>query len=115
MDTAIATGCWALLEFLEEEDGLSLFSGGVVGRLLIAGESAGIITIAPVQALIPCDSQGRPLEQIINNSNRQQLLPELTVNHYFSAKACTGRFLGGMSGDRTKLQNTMLMLIGRCR
>ncbi len=48
MDTAIANGCWALLEFLEEEDGLSLFSGGVVGRLLIAGESAGIITIAPV-------------------------------------------------------------------
>lgn len=41
---------------------------------------------------IPCDSQGRPLEQIINNSNRQQLLPELTVNHYFSAKPRTGNY-----------------------
>ncbi|AYK22633.1 TPA: ThiF family adenylyltransferase [Pseudomonas aeruginosa] len=41
---------------------------------------------------IPCDSQGRPLEQIINNSNQQQLLPELTVNHYFSAKPRTGNY-----------------------
>ncbi|WP_070885538.1 ThiF family adenylyltransferase [Pseudomonas argentinensis] len=41
---------------------------------------------------IPCDSQGRPLEQIINNSNQQQLLPELAVNHYFSAKPRTGNY-----------------------
>lgn len=41
----------------------------------------------------PCDSQGRPLEQIINNSNPNQLLPELTVNHYFSAKPRTGNYV----------------------
>lgn len=40
----------------------------------------------------PCDSQGSPLEQIINNSNPNQLLPELTVNHYFSAKPRTGNY-----------------------
>lgn len=34
----------------------------------------------------PCDSQGRPLEEIINNSNANTLLPDLVVNHYFSAK-----------------------------
>ncbi|MBP5087399.1 ThiF family adenylyltransferase [Pseudomonas chlororaphis] len=40
----------------------------------------------------PCDSQGRPLEQIINNSNSNQLLPNLVVNHYFSAKPRSGNY-----------------------
>ncbi|MFP3409829.1 DUF6791 domain-containing protein, partial [Pseudomonas sp. SIMBA_065] len=41
---------------------------------------------------VPCDSQGRPLEQIINNSNPNQLLSDLLVNHYFSAKPKTGNY-----------------------
>lgn len=40
----------------------------------------------------PCDSQGRPLEQIINNSQPKQLLPGLLVNHYFSAKPRPGNY-----------------------
>ncbi|MEE4811827.1 ThiF family adenylyltransferase [Pseudomonas alliivorans] len=41
---------------------------------------------------LPCDSQGRPLEQIINNSNPNQLLSDLLVNHYFSAKPKAGNY-----------------------
>lgn len=40
----------------------------------------------------PCDSQGRPLVQIINNSQPNQLLPGLLVNHYFSAKPRSGNY-----------------------
>ena len=40
----------------------------------------------------PCDSQGRPIEQIINNSQPNQLLPGLLVNHYFSAKPRSGNY-----------------------
>lgn len=40
----------------------------------------------------PCDSQGRPLEQIINNSSPNTLLPDLVVNHYFSAKPRSGNY-----------------------
>ncbi|HCH7658958.1 TPA: ThiF family adenylyltransferase [Pseudomonas aeruginosa] len=40
----------------------------------------------------PCDSQGRPLEPIINNSNQNSLLPDLVVNHYFSAKPRSGNY-----------------------
>ncbi|AMT87869.1 MULTISPECIES: ThiF family adenylyltransferase [Pseudomonas] len=40
----------------------------------------------------PCDSQGRPLEEIINNSNLNPLLPDLVVNHYFSAKPRSGNY-----------------------
>ncbi len=40
----------------------------------------------------PCDLQGCPLEAIINNSNSQMLLPDLTVNHYFSAKPRLGAY-----------------------
>lgn len=40
----------------------------------------------------PCDSRGHPLEQIINNSQPNQLLPELKVNHYFSAKPRSGNY-----------------------
>ena len=40
----------------------------------------------------PCDSQGRPLEQMINNSQPNQLLSELMVNHYFSAKPRSGNY-----------------------
>lgn len=40
----------------------------------------------------PCDSQGRPLEEIINNSNQNPLLPDLVVNHYFSAKPRSGNY-----------------------
>lgn len=40
----------------------------------------------------PCDSQGRPIEQIINNSQPNQLLPGLLVNHFFSAKPRSGNY-----------------------
>ncbi|EJM62344.1 dinucleotide-utilizing enzyme possibly involved in molybdopterin or thiamin biosynthesis [Pseudomonas sp. GM50] len=40
----------------------------------------------------PCDSQGRPLEQIINNSQPNPLLPDLVVKHYFSAKPRSGNY-----------------------
>lgn len=40
----------------------------------------------------PCDSQGRPLEEIINNSNLNPLMPDLVVNHYFSAKPRSGNY-----------------------
>lgn len=42
---------------------------------------------------IPCDSQGRPLEAIINNSNSTTLLPDLTAHHYFSAKPRSGAYV----------------------
>lgn len=41
---------------------------------------------------IPCDSQGRPLEAIINNSCTQHLTSEIVVNHYFSAKPRSGAY-----------------------
>lgn len=40
----------------------------------------------------PCDSQGRPLEQIINSSGTSQLLSDLVVNHFFSAKPKAGNY-----------------------
>ncbi|RTR58805.1 ThiF family adenylyltransferase [Pseudomonas aeruginosa] len=40
----------------------------------------------------PCDAQGHPLEQIINNSQQNQLLPTLLVNHFFSAKPRSGNY-----------------------
>ncbi|MBT2374395.1 ThiF family adenylyltransferase [Pseudomonas fluorescens] len=41
----------------------------------------------------PCDSQGRPIEQIINNSQTNQLMTGLQVNHYFSAKPRSGNYI----------------------
>ena len=40
----------------------------------------------------PCDSQGRPLEQIINSSGTNQLMSDLVVNHFFSAKPKSGNY-----------------------
>ncbi len=40
----------------------------------------------------PCDSEGTPLTAIINNSQRQQLTQDITVNHYFSSKPITGNY-----------------------
>ncbi|ANT66112.1 MULTISPECIES: ThiF family adenylyltransferase [Aeromonas] len=40
----------------------------------------------------PCDAQGQPLVAIINNSSSQVLLPDLTINHYFSAKPRVGAY-----------------------
>lgn len=38
----------------------------------------------------PCDAKGQPLNNIINNSQHQQLGPDLSVDHYFSAKPRSG-------------------------
>ncbi len=40
----------------------------------------------------PCDSNGVALNSIINNSQRQQLTPELLATHYFSSKPLTGNY-----------------------
>lgn len=40
----------------------------------------------------PCDSNGKPLDSIINNSNQQVLMPDLIANHYFSAKPRSGAY-----------------------
>lgn len=40
----------------------------------------------------PCNSEGKPLDVIINNSNRQQLTNELLVTHYFSSKPLSGNY-----------------------
>lgn len=40
----------------------------------------------------PCDSQGSPLEQIINSSGTNQLMSDLVVNHFFSAKPKSGNY-----------------------
>ena len=34
----------------------------------------------------PCNSNGMPLDSIINNNRRQQLTTEILVTHYFSSK-----------------------------
>jgi hypothetical protein len=41
----------------------------------------------------PFDAQGQSLEAIINNSNPQVLLRDLTANHYFSAKPRSGAYV----------------------
>lgn len=40
----------------------------------------------------PCNSEGKPLDAIINNSNRQQLTSELLATHYFSSKPLLGNY-----------------------
>lgn len=40
----------------------------------------------------PCDSNGVPLNAIINNSQRQQLTSELLATHYFSSRPVTGNY-----------------------
>lgn len=40
----------------------------------------------------PCNSEGKPLDSIINNSNRQQLTQELLVTHYFSSRPLSGNY-----------------------
>jgi acyl-CoA hydrolase len=66
--------------------------GTLVSTLQLGGE----ITVRPDQheayfcGLSPCDSQGIPLEKIINNSAHQQLAPDLEVDHFFSSKPANG-------------------------
>jgi len=40
----------------------------------------------------PCDAKGMALNSIINNSNKQRLTSELTVDHYFSSKPRSGNY-----------------------
>lgn len=40
----------------------------------------------------PCNSNGQPLDAIINNSNKQQLTSELLVTHFFSSKPLSGNY-----------------------
>lgn len=70
--------------------------GTLVSTLQLAGE----VTARPDQheahfiGGTPCDAEGLPLKDIINNSNPQQLAPGLVAEHYLSSKpASTGRYL----------------------
>lgn len=40
----------------------------------------------------PCNSEGKPLNSIINNNQRQHLTRELLVTHYFSSKPLSGNY-----------------------
>jgi len=40
----------------------------------------------------PCDTQGLPLNSIINNSSSQQLTPSIRIDHYFSSKPIGGKY-----------------------
>lgn len=40
----------------------------------------------------PCNSEGNPLDSIINNNQRQQLTNELIATHYFSSKPLLGNY-----------------------
>lgn len=40
----------------------------------------------------PCNSEGLPLDSIINNNQRQQLTAEILVTHYFSSKPMSGNY-----------------------
>lgn len=40
----------------------------------------------------PCDTDGKILNSIINNSNNQQLSESITVNHYFSSRPISGNY-----------------------
>jgi hypothetical protein len=40
----------------------------------------------------PCDAAGVALDSIINQSNKQQLNTQLTVDHYFSSKPASGNY-----------------------
>jgi hypothetical protein len=66
--------------------------GTLVSTLQLSGEA----TVRPdqheahFQGDVPCDAGGRPLEKIINSSERQELSPGLVVDHYFSSKPADG-------------------------
>lgn len=49
----------------------------------------------------PCNSNGQPLDAIINNSNRLQLTNELMATHYFSSKPLSGNYLNYYEKIRT--------------
>lgn len=40
----------------------------------------------------PCHADGTPLNEIINNSRRQQLTESIVANHYFSSKPKSGNY-----------------------
>lgn len=40
----------------------------------------------------PCNSEGKPLDAIINNSQKQQLTNEILVTHYFSSRPLSGNY-----------------------
>jgi len=66
------------------------------GRLVSTLQLGGEATARPdqheahFQGEMPCDAGGRPLEKIINNSERQELASGLVVDHYFSSKPAGG-------------------------
>lgn len=49
----------------------------------------------------PCNSEGQPLNSIINNNQRRQLTNELLITHYFSAKPLSGNYLNYHEKIRT--------------
>lgn len=49
----------------------------------------------------PCDSNGMPLNSIINNNQRQQLTSELIATHFFSSKPLSGNYQNYFEKFRT--------------
>jgi len=49
----------------------------------------------------PCNSDGVPLNSIINNSQQQQLTVEILVNHYFSSRPLSGNYANYFEKIRT--------------
>jgi hypothetical protein len=49
----------------------------------------------------PCNADGSPMTAIINNSNRQQLTQSILVNHYFSSKPLSGKYVNYYDKIRT--------------
>jgi molybdopterin/thiamine biosynthesis adenylyltransferase len=69
------------------------------GTLVSTLELAGEVTTAPQQHEMhfvgekPCDADGVPLSAVINQSQRHELAPGLSVDHFFSSKpAATGHY-----------------------
>jgi hypothetical protein len=66
------------------------------GTLVTTLELADDVTVRPDRheahfaGETPCDVEGTPLTQVINQSATQELAPGLTVDHYFSSKPTGG-------------------------
>lgn len=68
------------------------------GRLVMPAALAGDALTTPPDhtthfgGVEPCDAEGRPLSRVINGPQRNEFLPGLTTDFYFSAKPPTGNY-----------------------
>ena len=66
--------------------------GTLVSELTLAGEktSRPKTHVVMFTGAMPCDSEGRPLSQILHSSDRKQLARGLVIDHQFSSKPPDG-------------------------